>query len=216
MNDERRLRAAVLKRLSDVSMDMLNCVLLIRYLCAVPDAKQPCTALKHGEGKALWRKLAEAAYTEPGKVRPSIERMMGDIKQDLSFAPELPAPRDTDEETLKALVRELDTLPADGETLSFLFECGQSTVSRPAPTSGDCYTPIQVAQQIAELLEIKRGGSVYDPCCGSGAMLFGAVKTCPDTVLRLYGQTIDAASLPACGINLTLHGLSADLGPRRG
>lgn len=214
MNNEWQLQAEIHKWLFDTDIDLLNCVLLIRYLCAVPEEKQPCEALNHQEGEALWRRLAAEAYAAGGQVRPIIEDVMCRIKEDLPFAPGLPAPGDADEEKLKTLVRELDRLPADGETLSFLFECGQNTICRSARTSGDYYTPMQLVRWLAKLLEIDHDGSVYDPCCGSGAMLCGAALACPDKALQLYGQTLDEASFSTCGMNLTLHGFPVDLGPR--
>lgn len=134
----------------------------------------------------------------------------------LSFA-ENPAHRlcspETDEYTLRAFVRLLSSIPADSDILLSAFEQNLSRkLWKTSPRSGDYYTPKSMIQWLVELLGMEYGGKVYDPCCGSGAMLFGAAHSLFDKKLKLYGQTLNQESFSICQTNLMLHDLSVDLG----
>lgn len=74
----------------------------------------------------------------------------------------------------------------------------------------DFYTPKSVAQCLATFLDPDQG-TAYDPCCGSGALLF-AVQRYSEQNLKLYGQTQDDDSYLQSQINLLLHGIHVDLG----
>ena len=79
---------------------------------------------------------------------------------------------------------------------------------------GDYYTPAALVDLMCGLLDF-RGGSVYDPCCGSGALLAAAKRSLPDREpCRLYGQTTDETAYRLCQMDLFLEGLSAALGGR--
>ncbi|MDR2296671.1 MAG: N-6 DNA methylase [Clostridiales Family XIII bacterium] len=80
--------------------------------------------------------------------------------------------------------------------------------------SGDFYTPMNVAQCIGALLN-PTGGSLYDPCCGSGVMLSGASqRMSKDASFALYGQAQDSESQEILKMNSVLHGADIDLGSR--
>jgi type I restriction enzyme M protein len=82
--------------------------------------------------------------------------------------------------------------------------------------SGGHFTPPDVAQCMAELLDPQPSDSLYDPFCGSGELLCAAV-----TYLRhrsdspggwqVYGQTPSDWSWSTSTMNLALHGVEADL-----
>lgn len=78
-----------------------------------------------------------------------------------------------------------------------------------ARASGDFYTPTSVIDMMAKLLKVQ-GGSVYDPCCASGALLYQAFAGHPE--LEFYGQTADEQTYTICQINAFLHGQHIDLG----
>lgn len=85
---------------------------------------------------------------------------------------------------------------------------------------GEFYTPASVVRVIVEMLQ-PREGRVYDPCCGSGGMFVQAEKFLAahnedPTKLAVYGQELNESTWRMAKMNLAIHGLNGDLGPRWG
>ena len=81
---------------------------------------------------------------------------------------------------------------------------------------GEFYTPHDVVQLIASMIEPYEG-TLYDPACGSGGMFIQSaelVKSRQGDINRIniYGQEKDAATYRLAKMNLALRGLSHDLG----
>lgn len=81
---------------------------------------------------------------------------------------------------------------------------------------GEYYTPHDVVQLIATLIE-PFDGTIYDPCCGSGGMFIQSadlVKSKQGDINRIniYGQEKEAATYRLAKMNLTLRGISHNLG----
>lgn len=81
-------------------------------------------------------------------------------------------------------------------------------------THGDFYAPVNIVQCMLQLLDIKGKKDIYDPCCGSGAMLCRVSDFYFNNSLQMYGQTSDKITYQICQINLFLNGLYANLGDR--
>lgn len=98
----------------------------------------------------------------------------------------------------------------DGITTPEVYENRSNTEMRKAArASGDFYTPASVIHMMTKLLEV-REGSVYDPCCASGALLCQAFAGRPE--LEFYGQAADEQAYKICQMNAFLHGRHVDLG----
>lgn len=98
----------------------------------------------------------------------------------------------------------------DGITAPEVYENRSNMEMRNAArASGDFYTPASVINMMAKLLEV-REGSVYDPCCASGALLYQAFAGRPE--LEFYGQAADEQTYQICQINAFLHGRHVNLG----
>jgi type I restriction enzyme M protein len=80
--------------------------------------------------------------------------------------------------------------------------------------AGEFYTPRSVVRAMVDLLDPKEGESIYDPACGTGGMLLGAI----DHVQRaggdprrffgkIYGQEKNLATSSIARMNLVLHGI---------
>lgn len=81
---------------------------------------------------------------------------------------------------------------------------------------GEYYTPHDVVQLIASMIEPYEG-TLYDPACGSGGMFIQSaelVKSRQGDVNRIniYGQEKEAATYRLAKMNLALRGLSHNLG----
>ena len=85
---------------------------------------------------------------------------------------------------------------------------------------GEFYTPAGVVRVLVEMLQPTRG-RVYDPCCGSGGMFVQAEKFIDahhgeGSDISVYGQELNERTWRMAKMNLAIHGLSGNLGPRWG
>jgi type I restriction enzyme M protein len=80
--------------------------------------------------------------------------------------------------------------------------------------AGEFYTPRSVVRMMVDILDPKEGESIYDPACGTGGMLLGAI----DHVQRaggdartffgkIYGQEKNLTTSSIARMNLVLHGI---------
>lgn len=77
--------------------------------------------------------------------------------------------------------------------------------------AGAFYTPRSVVDLLVRLLDPKPGESVYDPSCGTGGMLIGAINHMQSDKLaygRIFGQEVIKATSSIARMNLFLHGAS--------
>lgn len=82
----------------------------------------------------------------------------------------------------------------------------------PKKLLGNVHTPREVMKLMVEMLDPKPGGSVYDPCCGSGGMLifsylYVAEKYGVEGTKRLFlfGQERSPEIYAFCRMNLLVH-----------
>jgi len=81
---------------------------------------------------------------------------------------------------------------------------------------GEYYTPRSIVQLLVEMVEPYEG-TVYDPCCGSGGMFVQSRQFVeahggnPEKV-SVYGQELNTATWRLCKMNLTIRGITCDLG----
>jgi type I restriction enzyme M protein len=80
--------------------------------------------------------------------------------------------------------------------------------------AGEFYTPRSVVRMMVDILDPKAGETIYDPACGTGGMLLGAI----DHVYRaggdprkffgkIYGQEKNLTTSAIARMNLVLHGI---------
>ncbi|QGH69040.1 class I SAM-dependent DNA methyltransferase [Pseudactinotalea sp. HY158] len=85
---------------------------------------------------------------------------------------------------------------------------------------GEFYTPPDVVRVLVDVLEPFQG-RVYDPCCGSGGMFVQAEKflerhDADRQAISVYGQELNQGTWRMARMNLAVHGLTGNLGPRWG
>jgi type I restriction enzyme M protein len=80
--------------------------------------------------------------------------------------------------------------------------------------AGEFYTPRSVVRLMVNILDPQEGETVYDPACGTGGMLLGAVAHVrakgvdPRTFYgKLYGQEKNLTTASVARMNLLLHGI---------
>ena len=80
--------------------------------------------------------------------------------------------------------------------------------------AGEFYTPRSVVRLLVDLLDPQEGETIYDPACGTGGMLLGAVAHVRDQggdprtfYGKLYGQEKNLTTAAVARMNLLLHGI---------
>ncbi len=98
-----------------------------------------------------------------------------------------------------------------GDGYEFLIKKFADATNKKA---GEFYTPRSVVRLMVNILEPQEGETIYDPACGTGGMLLGAVAHVrdhggdPRTFYgKLYGQEKNLTTASVARMNLLLHGL---------
>ena len=80
--------------------------------------------------------------------------------------------------------------------------------------AGEFYTPRSVVRMMVEILDPKEGESIYDPSCGTGGMLLGAIEhvsrkggDARTFFGKIYGQEKNLTTAAIARMNLVLHGI---------
>jgi len=99
----------------------------------------------------------------------------------------------------KANVGNLDIL---GNTYEFLIKNFAADAGKKA---GEFFTPPEVSDLLAQLVEPKSGDRICDPTCGSGSLLLKVADQIPDGNCALYGQESNGSTWALCRMNMFLH-----------
>lgn len=98
-----------------------------------------------------------------------------------------------------------------GQAYEYLIKKFADTTNKKA---GEFYTPRSVVRLLVDILDPQEGETIYDPACGTGGMLLGAVQHVRDmgrdikTLYgRLFGQEKNLTTAAIARINLFLHGV---------
>ncbi|WP_440071054.1 N-6 DNA methylase [Streptosporangium sp. OZ121] len=83
---------------------------------------------------------------------------------------------------------------------------------------GNFHTPDSVVRALVEVLSPDLPQAIHDPACGTGELLVAAAARVREASGRppssVRGETSDGRTLTLAGMNLTLHGVDADLATR--
>jgi type I restriction enzyme M protein len=125
------------------------------------------------------------------------------------------------DEILKDLVEQLTMAPLGNQaaTTDVLGDAYEYLIGRFADVTkrkkaGEFYTPRSVVRMMVDLLDPQEGESIYDPACGTGGMLLGAIEHVqgaggdPRTFFgKIYGQEKNLTTSSIARMNLVLHGI---------
>lgn len=145
---------------------------------------------------------------------------LGDVFQDISFNSNKLGEEKQKNDILKHILEdfakpELDLRPSKvgnldiiGNAYEFLIKSFASTSGKSA---GEFYTPPEVSELIAELVDPKEGDEICDPACGSGSLLL----KCANQITKahagskkyaLFGQEAIGSTWALAKMNMFLHG----------
>ena len=75
--------------------------------------------------------------------------------------------------------------------------------------AGEFYTPPEVSELLAELVDPQPGDRIYDPACGSGSLLIKCAKKSGSQDYALYGQESNGSTWALAMMNMFLHNVNA-------
>jgi type I restriction enzyme M protein len=125
------------------------------------------------------------------------------------------------DETLKDLVEGLSEwfLGNGGITSDILGDAYEYLIGKFADVTrrnkaGEFYTPRSVVKMMVDIIDPKEGESIYDPACGTGGMLLGAIDHVKEAggdartfFGKIYGQEKNLTTSAIARMNLVLHGI---------
>lgn len=217
-----------LKYVSDVWKDHRT-----RYLAEHPDAPELVEALMQDEAfvlpdgagfEALHARRFEAGNgTRIDKALHAIEEANGtklkDVFQDISFNSNKLGDEEQKNDILRHLLEDfakpaLDLRPSRVGTLDIIGGAYEYLISRFAATAGkkagEFYTPAEVSELMARLVDPQEGDDICDPTCGSASLLMKCGRLIRERSgtkrYALYGQEAIGSTWALAKMNLFLHG----------
>ncbi len=125
------------------------------------------------------------------------------------------------DELLKDLIEGFSAIPLGNKSVStdvlgdaYEYLIGKFADVTRRNKAGEFYTPRSVVRMMVEILDPKEGESIYDPACGTGGMLLGAIEHVErkggDSRTffgKIYGQEKNLTTSSIARMNLVLHGI---------
>jgi type I restriction enzyme M protein len=217
-----------LKYVSDVWKDHRD-----RYTAEHPDSPELVEAMMQQEAfklpsgasfDALHKRRHEAGNGERiDKALHAIEEANGDklrdVFQDISFNSNKLGDEQQKNDILRHLLEDfakpqLDLRPSRVGQLDIIGGAYEYLISRFAATAGkkagEFYTPAEVSDLMARLVDPQEGDDICDPTCGSASLLMKCGRLIRNTTgtkrYALYGQEAIGSTWALAKMNLFLHG----------
>ena len=109
-----------------------------------------------------------------------------------------------DFQSLDLRPRQLDSSDIIGDAYEYMISNFASDAGK---KGGEFFTPSQVSELVASLVNPSENDRIYDPTCGSGGLLLKAYKKVPGGKAAIYGQELNAQTWALCVMNMFLHGV---------
>ena len=126
MNDRQRTIADMLKLASGIDTDVLNCLLLIKYICTTSNKEQYWDIeIKYNSKKTLWDMIAQESYKKDGHIFGAIRYAVEKLSSKLLFTENILehiCNAVVDEHLLGDYVRLLSNIETDSDVFSLVFE----------------------------------------------------------------------------------------------
>lgn len=71
--------------------------------------------------------------------------------------------------------------------------------------AGTFFTPQQVSEIMAQIVDPVEGDRVYDPTCGSGSLLIRAARKGDFSKVQIYGQEVNSSAISMARMNMFIH-----------
>lgn len=171
-----------------------------------------------------WREVREA----PANVGAALSRAMREIERanpDTLYrvfgAADWGNREMLTDEILKDLIEGLSEVPLGNTAVgsdilgdAYEYLIGKFADIAKRKKAGEFYTPRSVVRMMVDILDPKEGESIYDPACGTGGMLLGAIEHVESAggdsrtfFGKIYGQEKNLTTSSIARMNLVLHGI---------
>ncbi len=171
-----------------------------------------------------WRDIRETAAnvgTAMARAMREIERANPDTLYRVFGAADWGNKELLSDEILKDIVEQLSEVPLGNQTVTtdilgdgYEYLIGRFADVTKRKKAGEFYTPRSVVRVMVDILDPREGESIYDPACGTGGMLLGAIEHVeraggdPRTFFgKIYGQEKNLTTSSIARMNLVLHGI---------
>ena len=171
-----------------------------------------------------WRDVREAPTnvgTALARAMRNIERANPDTLARVFGAADWGNREMLGDELLKDLMEGLSSVPLGNAAVAsdilgdaYEYLIGKFADITRRKKAGEFYTPRSVVRMMVELLDPQEGESIYDPACGTGGMLLGAIEHVeraggdPRTFFgRIFGEEKNLTTSSIARMNLVLHGI---------
>jgi len=171
-----------------------------------------------------WRDIRETAANVGAvlsRAMREIERANPDTLYRIFGAPDWGNKEILSDEILKDLIEELSEVPLGNRAAStdVLGDAYEYLIGRFADVTkrkkaGEFYTPRSVVRMMVDILDPQEGETIYDPACGTGGMLLGAIEHVERAggdsrtfFGKIYGQEKNLTTSAIARMNLVLHGI---------
>ena len=125
------------------------------------------------------------------------------------------------DEILKDLIEGLSSVPLGNASVqsdilgdAYEYLIGKFADVTRRKKAGEFYTPRSVVRMMVDILDPKEGESIYDPACGTGGMLLGAIEHVQQAggdartfFGKIFGQEKNLSTSSIARMNLVLHGI---------
>ena len=207
-------------------------LLFFKRICDVWDEEAAAATLVYGDADAVnfpevhrfrvpedchWKDIRET----PANVGAALSRANPDTLYRVFGAADWGNREMLTDEILKDLIEGLSEVSlgnrvASSDILGDAYEylIGKFADITKRKKAGEFYTPRSVVRLMVDLLDPKERESIYDPACGTGGMLLGAIEHVqraggdPRTFFgKIYGQEKNLTTSSIARMNLVLHGI---------
>lgn len=109
--------------------------------------------------------------------------------------------------------KKLDLRPSRVAHMDIVGDVYEYLISRFAAQAGkkagEFYTPGEVSETLARLVNPQEGDRICDPTCGSGSLLIKAASQVGSKNFSLFGQEMNGSTWALCKMNMFLHEVDA-------
>jgi type I restriction enzyme M protein len=107
----------------------------------------------------------------------------------------------------KQIATNKEQIPADVIGDAYEYMIGQfATIS--GKKAGSFFTPQEVSEIMAQIVNPQPKDRVYDPTCGSGSLLIRTAKKGDLKKVAIYGQEVSNSAISLARMNMFLHGIT--------
>lgn len=74
--------------------------------------------------------------------------------------------------------------------------------------AGSFFTPQEVSEIMAQIVDPQEGDRIYDPTCGSGSLLIRAARKGGFDKVQIYGQEVSSSTISMARMNMFIHNIN--------